>query len=337
MLHSKPLRQRAACALGVFPSVRPVAAAAGRRGIPTSSRRGDGKIAGLAAAGGLKREARLEKPNAIGELNERSLHRALKARYATPGSVTEQAVDGFVADVMIGDRIVEVHTGSFWPLKKKLPRLLERFAVTLVYPVAQDRYIVTMPDGAGAQGAPPVPPVPPVPVAPAAPAVPVAAPVPDDRGDGPSAPIVPLRRRKSPKHDSVFAVFDGLTSIPTLLEHPNLTLDVVMTVEEDVRVKDSGPRGRGPGRRRRYGRGWTRIDRRLVEVARTHRLTGMADLFALVDAGLPEPFTTLDLARTMRSPRRLGQQAAFCFRTAGVSEICGKAGNALLYRRAARG
>ena len=282
---------------------------------------------------------RLEKPNAIGELNERSLHRALKARYATPGSVTEQAVDGFVADVMIGGRIVEIHTGSFWPLKKKLPRLLERFAVTLVYPVAQDRYIVTMPDGAGALGVPPVPPVPPVPVAPAAPAVPVAAAVLDDQDDrnDRDLPIVPLRRRKSPKHDSVFAVFDGLTSIPTLLEHPNLTLDVVMTVEEDVRVKDSGPRGRGPGRRRRYGRGWTRIDRRLVEVASTHRLTGMADLFALVDAGLPEPFTTLDLARTMRSPRRLGQQAAFCFRQAGVSEICGKAGNALLYRRTARG
>ena len=70
-------------------------------------------------------------------------------------------------------------------------------------------------------------------------------------------------------------------------------------------------------------------------MVRTHRLTGMADLFALVDAALPEPFTTLDLARAMRSPRRLGQQAAFCFRTAGVSEVCGKAGNALPYRRTA--
>ena len=261
----------------------------------------------------------MEKQSAIGELNERSLHRALKARYAVPGSVTEQAVDGFVADVMIGGRIVEIHTGSFWPLKKKLPRLLERFAVTLVYPVAQDRYIVTMPTGADALGVPGVPNTPDTPNA----------------LDAPDVPTVPIRRRKSPKHDSVFAVFDGLTSIPTLLDHPNLTIDVVMTVEEDVRAKDSGSRGRRG--RRRYGRDWTRIDRRLVEVARTHRLTGMADLFALVDADLPEPFTTLDLARAMRSPRRLGQQAAFCFREAGVSEICGKAGNALLYRRTARG
>ena len=275
----------------------------------------------------------MEKQSAIGELNERSLHRALKARYAAPGSVTEQAVDGFVADVVIGGRIVEIHTGSFWRLKKKLPRLLERFAVTLVYPVAQDRYIVTMPAGADARGVQNAPDAPNTPDAPNAPDAPDA--------DTPSTlnipdvPTVPIRRRRSPKHDSVFAVFDGLTSIPTLLDHPNLTVDVVMTVEEDVRVKDSGTGNRG--RRRRYGRDWTRIDRRLVEVARTHRLTGMADLFALVDADLPEPFTTLDLARAMRSPRRLGQQAAFCFREAGVSEICGKAGNALLYRRTARG
>ena len=274
----------------------------------------------------LKREPPMEKPNAIGELNERSLHRALKARYAVPGSVMEQAVDGFVADVMIGGRIVEVHTGPFSPLKKKLPRLLERFAVTLVYPVAQDRYIVTMPAGVDARGVPDTTDTPNTPDVPTAPNTP----------DVPGALIAPIRRRKSPKHDSVFTVFDGLTSIPTLLDHPNLTIDVVMTVEEDVRVKDPDHRGRRGGRRGRHRRDWTRIDRRLVEVAQTHRLTGMADLFALVDAALPEPFTTLDLARAMRSPRRLGQQAAFCFREAGVSEVCGKTGNALLYRRAAK-
>ena len=274
----------------------------------------------------LKREPPLEKPNAIGELNERSLHRALKARYAVPGSIMEQAVDGFVADVVIGGRIVEIHTGPFSPLKKKLPRLLERFAVTLVYPVAQDRYIVTMPAGVDARGVPDTTDTPNTPDVPTAPNTP----------DVPGALIAPIRRRKSPKHDSVFTVFDGLTSIPTLLDHPNLTIDVVMTVEEDVRVRDPDRLGRRAGRRGRRRRDWTRIDRRLVEVAQTHRLTGMADLFALVDAALPEPFTTLDLARAMRSPRRLGQQAAFCFREAGVSEVCGKTGNALLYRRAAK-
>ena len=71
----------------------------------------------------------------IGELNERSLHRALKERYAVAGSDTERAIDGFVADVVTGGRIVEIQTGGFGPLKGKLSRLLESYPVTLVHPI----------------------------------------------------------------------------------------------------------------------------------------------------------------------------------------------------------
>lgn len=220
----------------------------------------------------------------IGELNERSLHRALKAHYAVPGSLTEHAVDGYVADIMIGDRIVEIHTGIFRPLKRKLPQLLERHRVTLVHPIARDRYLVTpAADGKGAS------------------------------------------RRMSPKHGSVFAIFAALPSIPTLLGNSNLTLEIVITVEEEVRVPHE--------RRNRRRGGWTIVDRRLVDIVEVHRIEHMGDLFAMLDAKLPVEFTTAHLANAMRSPRRLGQQAAFCFRAAGVCEICGKAGNALVYRR----
>jgi len=224
----------------------------------------------------------------IGELNERSLHRALKAVYAVPGSATEQAIDGYVADIVVGERIVEIHTGIFWPLKRKLPRLLEHHPVTLVHPIAEDRYIVK----------------------------PAAVPGEDDT------------RRRSPKHGSVYGIFAALASIPALLDHPNFTLEVVMIVEEEVRVPDE--------RRNRRRGGWTAVDRRLVEVLRTHRIESMADLFDMLDGSLPERFTTIDLATAMSSSRRLGQQAAFCFREAGISEICGKEGNALIYRRVPR-
>ena len=224
--------------------------------------------------------------NAIGELNERSLHRALKERYAVAGSATEQPVDGFVADVVIGDRIIEVQTGMFSPLKRKLPRLLDRYAVTLVHPIAKDRYIVKVQDD----------------------------------------PRAPTTRRKSPLHGTVYQVFSALVSIPALLEHPRLTLHVVMTVEEHIRAWD--------GTRRRRRGGWVTHDRRLVDIAETHAIDCMADLFALIDAALPETFTSRDLATTMSASRRLGQQAAFCLREAGVTEICGKQGNALVYRRA---
>ena len=221
----------------------------------------------------------------IGEFNERSLHRALKSRYAVAGSMTEQVIDGYVADVVIGDRVVEIQTGSFSPLRNKLPRLLERHPVTLVHPIARDRYLIKVTTDPG----------------------------------------VPETRRKSPKHGSVFDVFSALTSIPEMLAHPNLTLEIVITVEEEVRAVNEG--------RRRRRRNWISLDRRLLDVVTTYTVASMADLFAMLDAELPERFTTKDVARAMKASRRLGQQAAFCFREAGVSEICGKAGNALVYRR----
>lgn len=221
----------------------------------------------------------------IGELNERSLHRALKERYAVHGSETEQVIDGFVTDVVAGGRIVEIQTGGFGPLKNKLTRLLDAHPVTLVHPVARDRYIVKV---------------------------------------GNEAALPPARRR-SPKHGSVFDVFAALVSIPLLLAHPNLTLEVVVTVEEEVRA----PSTRRSWRRR----GWANIDRRLIEVVETHTIESMADLFAMVDARLPDTFTTADVAAAMRSSRGLAQQAAYCFRESGVIEICGKLRNTLVYRR----
>lgn len=230
-------------------------------------------------------------PASIGELNERSLHRALKQRYAARGGTVEGVVGGYVADVLLGDRIVEIQTGSFSSLKRKLPRLLAEYPVTLVHPIARDRFIVRMAHAAE---------------------------------DG-AEPVALARPRRSPKHGSPFDVFHALTGIPTLLDHPNLTLDIVMVIDEDIRVPYQG--------RRRRRRDWVSVDRRLLEVVETHTIEGMADLFAMVDAELPDEFTSRDLARAMHSSPRLGQRAAFCFREAGLSEACGRRDRFVLHRR----
>ena len=229
-------------------------------------------------------------PASIGELNERSLHRALKQRYAARGGTVETVVDGYVADVLLGERIVEIQTGSFSSLRQKLPRLLAAHPVTLVHPIARDRFIVRMEHA------------------------------PEDASAG-----VLTTRRRSPKHGSPFDVFHPLTGIPTLLDHPNLTLDIVMVIDEDIRVPYQG--------RRRRRRDWTSVDRRLLEVVEIHTIERMADLFAMVDAKLPDAFTSRDLCAAMHAPRRLGQRAAFCFREAGVSEVCGRRDRFVLYRR----
>ena len=77
------------------------------------------------------------------------------------------------------------------------------------------------------------------------------------------------RPRKSPKRGSVYSLFDELVSIPTLLDHPNLTLEVVLVSltkiqEPDARVR----RGRG---------GFRTVDRALREIVGRHRFAASTD------------------------------------------------------------
>jgi hypothetical protein len=78
----------------------------------------------------------------IGTLNEGSLHAQLKAWYAEPGDLVEQPVGGFVIDLVRGGTLIEIQTGGFAPLRRKLERLLEAHAVRVVVPVALTRRIV---------------------------------------------------------------------------------------------------------------------------------------------------------------------------------------------------
>ena len=70
-------------------------------------------------------------PVSIGRLRERSLHAALKQRYARPGDQFETRVGGYVIDIVRGDPdvplLIEVQTGSFAKIKPKLLALCIRF------------------------------------------------------------------------------------------------------------------------------------------------------------------------------------------------------------------
>jgi hypothetical protein len=78
----------------------------------------------------------------IGTLNEGALHAGLKKWLARPGDMFEQPVDGYVIDVVRGDLLIEIQTGGFTPLRKKLADLLERHRVRLVVPIARTRTIL---------------------------------------------------------------------------------------------------------------------------------------------------------------------------------------------------
>ncbi len=132
-----------------------------------------------------------------------------------------------------------------------------------------------------------------------------------------------LGRRKSPKRGRVEQVFAELVRFPSLIHHPRFALDVLLTREEEVRCDD----GRGSWRRK----GWSIVDRRLLGVDERIRLEDVGDLRALLPSGLPQPFTTLDLAEGLGVPRRLAQQMAYCLREMGAIEAVGRRGRSLLY------
>lgn len=222
----------------------------------------------------------------IGLLNEKPLHAALKSWYARPGDELEVEVDGFVIDIIQDGVLVEIQTGNFSGIRRKIRQLTKKYPLRLVYPVAQEKWIVK---------------------------------VPNTDGDSPT-------RRKSPKRGRIEDVFKELVSFPELLNSPNFSLEVLLIQEEEIRRYD--------GRRGWRRRGWVTEERRLLQVIESHLFEQAEDIWRLMPAGLPEPFTTADLTREMQIPRRLSQQVAYCLRKADVIEVIGKRGRANLYARA---
>jgi hypothetical protein len=222
------------------------------------------------------------KPSHIGTLNERSLHADLKSWYEEEGDRFEVPVEGFIADIVRGDLIIEIQTGSTSALRRKLAALLARHPVRLALPIAARKTIVRI----------------------------------DDLG----------RRtgmRRSPRRGDWIEVFGELISLRNLLGDPNLTVDVLLIHEEEIRC---------PTRRRRW-KDWTVHDRRLVEVVDCVTFQDPIDYLAFIPASLEEPFTTGELAAAIGRPQSMAQKVAYTLRHLGSLRVVGKRGNAFLYER----
>jgi hypothetical protein len=108
------------------------------------ARRADSGRTGPAKKGGA--EPRPKSPS-IGTRCESSLHRTLKFRYASGGE-TETAIAGFVADGVNRDgEFIEVQTGSFAPLKKKMSEFAALGRVKIIHPVIINTYIEVYDEG----------------------------------------------------------------------------------------------------------------------------------------------------------------------------------------------
>ena len=133
-----------------------------------------------------------------------------------------------------------------------------------------------------------------------------------------------LGARRSPKRETAVAVFDKLVAFPSLLTHPNLTIEVLLLREDHVRRPQpttSRGRTRDPG------------ERRLVEVLDRVELGTPEDILAVLP-GLPvEPFSTRELSDLLRCSTLLAQRTLYCLRVIGIVEPAGKRGRAPLHAR----
>lgn len=140
----------------------------------------------------------------------------------------------------------------------------------------------------------------------------------DDDGEATS-------RRKSPKRGMTADLFGELVSFPEVISHPGFSIEVLLIHEDEVRRYEPDKAWRR--------KGWVIEERRLVEVVDRIVFDSPASLGALLPRGLPEDFTTAQLADDLGCGRRLAQQMTYCLRYAGAIEMVGKDGNALVYRR----
>ena len=146
----------------------------------------------------------------IGTLSEKSLHKMLKLYIEPDIENHEVSYMGGVVDIKTADRIYEVQTRGYERLVPKLRRILPTSPVTVVCPLAQEKYVRWL-----------------------------------DRESGEMS-----ERRKSPKRENAFDAFRMLFGIRELITHPNLHVRLVYMQVEDFRALDGWDKTRKRGSNR---------------------------------------------------------------------------------------
>ena len=146
----------------------------------------------------------------IGTLSEKSLHKMLKL-YLEPNIENhEVAYMGSIVDIKTAEGIFEVQTRGYEKLVPKLRRILPTSPVTVVCPLAHEKYMRWL-----------------------------------DRETGEMT-----ERRKSPKRENAFDAFRMLFGIRELITHPNLHVRLVYMQVEDFRALDGWDKTRKRGSNR---------------------------------------------------------------------------------------
>lgn len=144
----------------------------------------------------------------IGTYGEKTVHAVLKNYFEPYADSHEQKIGGFVADIVGEDGIIEIQTGSFERLGKKLDAFLKVSRVTVVHPIPRQKWIIRIDPISGERG----------------------------------------KRRKSPLQGTPWDIFPELYKIKPYLANENLRLCILMLDVEEYRCPpEENGRGRRRG------------------------------------------------------------------------------------------
>lgn len=133
-----------------------------------------------------------------------------------------------------------------------------------------------------------------------------------------------IRKRLSPKHNSYIDIFTELIRIPYMVSHPNFTIEAILVQTEEIRKND----GKGSWRRK----GWSIYDQKLLRIIDRKEFCNPTDFLMFMPKNLDNPFTSAELAFSLKKPIKLARKMIYCLRKMGLIKIVGKKGKAFLYR-----
>jgi hypothetical protein len=133
-----------------------------------------------------------------------------------------------------------------------------------------------------------------------------------------------LSIRGSPRRGTAIEVFDKLVAFPSLLTHPNLTVEVLLLREDHIRA------ARPVAVRRRTRESG---ERRLRDVLGRIELHSPEDILRALPPLPREPFSTRELASVLECSLLLAQRTAYCLRAVTIIEAAGRRGRTPLHRQ----
>ncbi len=146
-------------------------------------------------------------PHGFGTLQEKTVHAVMKLYYEPDEDCHEVPIEGYIADIYTGNRIIEIQNGNFNRLRPKLAAFLPLYQVMVVLPIPHDKWVIWMEEETGELS----------------------------------------KRHKSPVKGNVYHAFPELYKIKQYLGHPNLSFAFPLLDMDEYRLLNGWSKNRKRG------------------------------------------------------------------------------------------